>query len=158
MNMFISAHTWVLNSARPQRLHNSKLLHLCLLEWDKTLHMRVVRGNILTVTEYFSKFNRYTLATTSLTAKNQTCKLSVLKNVPWLRWDCWEKLIDQVWRLNSVVYGRSLVFVQNIHARAQALCKTRLHWDCTCKLRSSRPLSGKLSYEIISCSFRDSKP
>ena len=23
---------------------------------------------------------------------------------------CWEKLIDQVWRLNSVVYGRSLAF------------------------------------------------
>ena len=46
----------------------------------------------------------------SLMAKNRTCKLAVLKNVLSLRRDCSEKLIDQVWRLNSVVYGRSLAF------------------------------------------------
>ena len=46
----------------------------------------------------------------------------------------------------------------NIHARAQALCKTRLHRDCTCKLGSSRPLSGKLLHEISLVVFEISNP
>jgi len=37
MNMFVSACTRTEQQDLP-RLHNSKLLHLCLSEWDKTLH------------------------------------------------------------------------------------------------------------------------
>ena len=39
------------------------------------------RGKILTVTESFSEFNSYNACNDSLMAKNQTCKLAVLKNI-----------------------------------------------------------------------------
>ena len=76
------------NITRPCITLNSSI---CVY-WNETkLCTQVARGKILTVTEHFSNLTATTLAMTSLMAKNQTCKLAVLKNnILSLYWDCSE--------------------------------------------------------------------
>ena len=78
--MFISAHKRILNSARPATLHNSKILSLCLSEWDK-LCTRVARGKILTVTEHFSEFNSYNACNDVIDDEKSNLQACSFKNV-----------------------------------------------------------------------------
>ena len=112
MNMFISYEYVYKCMHMPTELHRHRKTcialnsSVCVYQNETKLCTRVARDKILTITECFSEFNSCN-ACNDVT--DRTCKLAVVKNVLSLRWDCWE-LIDKVWRLNSVVYGRSWAF------------------------------------------------